>query len=84
MQWGQFIDHDIALTEDFAPVGAADLPGEDITFFMPTDGSEEDFPPGTFIPMLRSRFEWDENGIAQQMNQITSYIDASNIYGSND
>ena len=83
-QWGQFLDHDMDLTEDFAPVGEAELPGENISFLVPTDGTESELPPGTIIPQLRSRFELDHNGIAQQINQITSYIDASNVYGSDD
>ncbi len=72
-QWGQFLDHDLDLTEDFAPVGgfAETFDGEDISF-------EDD----VVVPMLRSRFEVDDEGIAQQINQITSYIDASNVYGS--
>ena len=79
-QWGQFIDHDIDLTEDFLPVGEATMPGEFIPFFV-TDPADE-MPLGTMIPMLRSRFEHDDAGVAQQVNQITSYIDASNVYGS--
>lgn len=82
-QWGQFLDHDMDLTEDFVPVGVPELPGENISFFVPQDGTETELPDGTIIPMLRSRFEWDADGIAQQINQITSYIDASNVYGSN-
>ncbi len=72
-QWGQFLDHDLDLTEDFSPVGsfAATFDGEDISF-------EDDVR----VPSLRSRFEVDAQGIAQQINQITSYIDASNVYGS--
>ena len=81
-QWGQFLDHDMNLTEDFVPVGVPALPGENISFMVPTDGTESELPSGTIIPMLRSRFELDENGVAQQINQITSFIDASNIYGS--
>ena len=81
-QWGQFLDHDMDLTEDFAPVGVADLPGEDISFLVPDDGTESELPLGTIIPQLRSRFELDDNGVAQQINQITSFIDASNVYGS--
>lgn len=83
-QWGQFLDHDMDLTEDFVPVGAADLAGENISFFVPTDGTENELPAGTIIPQLRSRYELDDEGIAQQINQITSYIDASNVYGSSE
>lgn len=79
-QWGQFLDHDLDLTEDPVPVGDADLPGEFIPFFV-TDPADE-LPLGTMIPMLRSRFELDNAGVAQQINQITSYIDGSNVYGS--
>ncbi len=79
-QWGQFIDHDMDLTEDFLPVGEATMDGEFIPFFV-TDPTDE-LPLGTMIPMLRSRFELDADGVAQQINQITSYIDASNVYGS--
>ncbi|MCA9027385.1 MAG: peroxidase [Planctomycetaceae bacterium] len=87
-QWGQFLDHDMDLTEDFVPVGQMDPNGvidpgsESISFFVPTDGTESELPAGTIIPQLRSRFQLDDEGIAQQINQITSYIDASNVYGS--
>jgi hypothetical protein len=86
-QWGQFLDHDLDLTEDTPPVGRANedlglAPVEDISYFVPTDGTEQELPDGSMIPMLRSRFELDEHGVRQQVNQITSYIDASNVYGS--
>jgi peroxidase len=79
-QWGQFIDHDMDLTADFVPVGEVTMPGEFIPLYV-TDPAD-DMPLGTMIPMLRSRFEHDSEGVAQQINQITSYIDASNVYGS--
>lgn len=81
-QWGQFLDHDMDLTEDFDPVGAGERDGENISFLVPNDGTEHELPAGTIIPMLRSRFELDEHGVAQQINQVTSYIDGSNVYGS--
>lgn len=85
-QWGQFLDHDMDLTEDFAPVGAPELLGESIPFTTsdPDDELFDLFPDADefVIPVLRSRFELDDEGVAQQINQITSYIDASNVYGS--
>ncbi|NIP86744.1 MAG: hypothetical protein GTO03_14760, partial [Planctomycetales bacterium] len=75
-QWGQFLDHDLDLT--------GGVPGTYIGFPVPTDGTEAELPPGTIIPMQRSRFVWDDQGVAQQINQISSYIDASNVYGSDD
>jgi peroxidase len=74
-QWGQFLDHDITLSP-------ADT-GQDASIAI-TD--EEDvlynasFP---FIPMGRTNFITDGSGVRQQVNAITSFIDASNVYGSN-
>ena len=76
------------LTEDFPPAGRFDalLDGENISFPVPQP--DEELPTVEFVPMLRSRFQWvpDEagNNVAQQINQITAYIDASNVYGSDD
>ncbi|QDT40801.1 peroxidase [Gimesia alba] len=82
--WGQFIDHDITLTEaahdeDGNPLESfpIDVPTGD-PFFDP-DGSGDDV-----IGLNRSAFELDENGVRQQINQITAFIDGSGIYGSDE
>ncbi|WP_198422213.1 peroxidase family protein [Gimesia chilikensis] len=80
--WGQFIDHDITLTEvahdeygDPLEAFPIEVPTGD-PYFDP-DGSGDDV-----ISLNRSAFEEDENGVRQQINQITAFIDGSMIYGS--
>lgn len=74
-QFGQFIDHDIDLTLTSAGAGTADIP-------VPI--GDVDFVSG-MIPLERSLYD-PGTGTAdtprQQVNAITSYIDASNVYGS--
>lgn len=75
-QWGQFLDHDIDLT---GPTNPAE------PFNIPVPVGDPFFDPGgtgnQFIPLDRSVFVMLQ-GVRQQMNQITAYIDASNVYGS--
>lgn len=79
-QWGQFLDHDIDLTPTSAANGTADIsiPAFD-PFFDPMG-------TGTVVlPFARSDFD-PSTGTAgnprQQINAITAFIDASNVYGS--
>jgi len=75
-QWGQFLDHDIDETPIAEPAEALDIPvpiGD--AFFDP-------FNTGSVtIPLDRSAFQL-VNGVREQFNVITAYIDASNVYGS--
>lgn len=75
-QWGQFVDHDLSLS----PIG------EDEPFNIPVPTGDPFFDPsgsGTqVIDFNRSEFNTDSFGVRQQFNEITAYIDASNIYGS--
>lgn len=76
-QWGQFLDHDI----DETPVGAE-------TFDIEVPAGDPWFDPmntGTqVIGMHRSEYMIDGSGNRQHLNNITAYIDASNVYGSED
>ncbi len=75
-QWGQFLDHDLSLS----PIGTEEL------FNIAVPAGDPDFDPlntGTQeIGLNRSEFNTDGLGVRQQFNEITAYIDASNIYGS--
>lgn len=80
--WGQFLDHDITLTHEN---GLNDFP-----ISIPTGDIYFD-PYGTgtqTLPFSRSTF-LDGTGVTAdspraQVNSITTFVDASNVYGSDD
>jgi len=77
-QWGQFLDHDLSLTE-------AAIPYEPFDIQMPGD---QHFFIGSSMPFLRSIYDIDTGtGVEnprEQINEITAFIDASNVYGSDE
>ncbi len=76
--WGQFLDHDVTET----PV--AD-PAEPFDILVPAGDTWFD-PAGTglaTVPLDRSAYERID-GVRQQVNLITAFIDASNVYGSDE
>lgn len=78
-QWGQFLDHDITL------VPIAD-PSE--FFNIPVPTGDPYFDPtatGTaIIPFERSFYFANNGSVREQVNEITAFIDASNVYGSDE
>jgi len=80
-QWGQFLDHDIDLTDGTDPTESTDIlipvgdpffdPDSTGTQVLSVNRSIYDKSTGTNIGNPR-----------QQLNEITGWIDASNVYGS--
>ena len=82
-QWGQFLDHDIDLTDGATPAESLVIPipsGD--TFFDP------DHTGIATMVINRSLYDVTSGSNAkdprQQMNEITAWIDGSNVYGSDD
>lgn len=75
-QWGQFLDHDLTLTFTQSPPESFNIavPAGDPYFDPNNTGTQ-------VIPLSRSIFS-TVDGVRQQVNSITSYIDASQVYGS--
>lgn len=75
-QWGQFIDHDIT----FTPADAGNP-----SFDVPVPKGDASFDPAStgtaVIPFTRSN-QTLSGGQAQQINELSSVIDASMVYGS--
>ncbi|MCA9076802.1 MAG: peroxidase [Planctomycetaceae bacterium] len=75
--WGQFVDHDIDLTEASSHNGTADIDiinPTDLLYPGPLFFNRSNFQPGTGTAGTPR----------QHMNDITAFIDASNVYGSDD
>ena len=80
-QWGQFLDHDIDLTDGSDPPELSPIlvPAGDAWF-------DPDAADDAEIPFNRSLYDFttgtDTSNPREQINEITSWIDASNVYGS--
>lgn len=87
-QWGQFVDHDIISTpEGNLPTGWDCCEDSSRGFCMPLffpDGDsyfeEQDcMDPVRSFTVLRCN---DTSGFQNQINEVTAFVDASNVYGS--
>lgn len=76
-QWGQFLDHDITEAPLSDPPEAFDIPVPKGDYYF------DPYETGTAtIALTRSRRVAGPDGIGQQINDLTAFIDASNVYGS--
>ncbi|MEQ8789010.1 MAG: peroxidase family protein [Pirellulaceae bacterium] len=79
-QWGQWVTHDMDKTRDGAEFNNGG------NFNIPVSPDDPLYNPAfPFIPFNRSEYAdgTGENGIRREVtNIVTSYIDASNVYGS--
>jgi hypothetical protein len=71
-QWGQWVTHDMDLTRNGSAFGTAHIPIVE---------ADDPFGQGNIIPFNRSEFTIPEDR-REVINSITSYIDASHVYGS--
>lgn len=82
-QWGQFLDHDIDLTDGTDPPEFTDIVVPQGDPFFDPDGTG-----AQVIPFNRSIYnESTGTGVdnpRQQLNEISAWIDASNVYGSDE
>lgn len=75
--WGQFVDHDIDLTEASVNNGTADIEiidPLDLLYPGPLLFDRSNYETGTGTPSIPR----------EHPNEITAFIDASNVYGSDD
>ncbi len=80
-QWGQFLDHDIDLTDGSDPPELADIDIPTGDLWFDPQGSGE-----MFMAFNRSLYDVksgsDDRNPRQQLNEITAWIDGSQVYGS--
>ncbi|MCB0318818.1 MAG: peroxidase family protein, partial [Bdellovibrionales bacterium] len=76
-QWGQFIDHDMDLSPESDPTEffSITIPAGDKWFDPQGTGKQQ-------MSIHRSIYS-TTGGVRQQMNMISAWIDASNVYGFN-
>ncbi|MCI0380799.1 MAG: peroxidase family protein [Gemmataceae bacterium] len=83
-QWGQWVTHDMDLTRTGPEFNVLST-GVEGDFRIPVTDLGDPFGQGTFIPFNRSQIVPGTGVLGTRrevVNSITSYIDASNVYGS--
>ncbi|XP_035666021.1 peroxidasin homolog [Branchiostoma floridae] len=85
MQFGQFMSHEITLTPDAESFGNCSCDSEDSKCFnVPVPENDPDFRGRSCLEFPRSASCPNEGcrmGPRQQFDQVTAFVDASNVYG---
>ena len=88
MQWGQYLDHDVTLSPTVSGVDC-EKENSPNCFNIPILSDDPQFGKGRrferdFIPLTRSAPDEKLNAFhtREQFNELTSFIDSSNVYGS--
>lgn len=74
-QWGQFVDHEFALTRAGEQFGSFEID-------IKCDEVADPHCKGKSIHMSRSKYVADGDGVRQQINELSAFLDASAVYGS--
>lgn len=74
-QWGQFLDHDLDLTDESTESMDIQIPAGDPVFDPANTGT-------AVMPFVRSVHTGGVSGPRQQQNALTHWIDGSMVYGS--
>ena len=82
-QWGQFVDHDFTLSDGADPAEPANIevPIGDV-YFDPNNTGEQTIALNRTIYDTQTGTSTDNP--RQQINEISSWIDGSNVYGSDE
>merc|ERR1712223_1799463 len=88
-QLGQFLDHDITLTPEEEADDCCQHPEEESCFPIALPQNDAFYStisvPQTCLEFSRSTAFCEElSTVREQINGITAFVDASNVYGSND
>ena len=87
MQWGQFLDHDLTHVPSSVPscAGCEETPTG--CYPIPVPGADDHFQgigAPQCLPFSRSVGGQQHLGPRQQLNALSSYIDGSMVYGSDE